>query len=133
MSIAGTTITYKHDFKNNDYREIISFIEEFHNEGDIITVEPHFNGWVFNYYCSHNETVLEAPKILGWNLSEKFDSLSQKQEIKNLWFITDYSSLNKKGFDEVPEKMKELGFNLERVRVFSLIPEKVRVEYYKRR
>ena len=133
MSIAGTTITFNHDFKNNDYREIISYIEEFHNEGDIITVDPHYNGWVFKYYCSHNETVLDPPKILGWNLKEKFDSLSQKPDIKNLWFITDYSTLNTTGYDEVSDRMETLGYKLERAKIFSLIPEKVKVGYYRRK
>jgi len=132
ISIAGTTITFRHDFKNNDYREIISYIEEFHNEGDVITVDPHYNGWVFKYYCSHNETVLDLPKILGWNLKEKIDSISQKPEIKNVWFITDYSALNKTGYDEVSDEMNTLGFKLERANIFSLIPEKVKVEYYRR-
>lgn len=133
-SIVGTTITFSHDFKNNDYRGIISYVEKSYDDGDVITVDPHYNGWVFDYYCSHNETVLKPPMNLGWRLSTKYDSLSLKPEIKNIWFITDYSALNKTGYDEVSSKMSSLGFELESTKVFSLIPDKVKVkvEYYKR-
>ncbi len=132
-SIVGTTITFSHDFKNNDYRDIISYIEKSYKDSDVITVDPHYNGWVFDYYCSHNETVLNPPMNLGWNLNIKYDSLSLKPEIKNVWFITDYSALDKTGYDEVSSKMSSLGFELESTKVFSLIPEKVRVEYYRRK
>lgn len=131
-SIVGTTITFSHDFKNNDYRGIISYIEKSYSDEDVITVDPHYNGWVLDYYCSHNETVLKPPMNLGWDLGIKYDSLSQKPEIKNVWFITDYSALNKTGYEKVSSKMSSLGFGLESTKVFSLIPEKVRVEYYRR-
>jgi uncharacterized membrane protein len=128
----GSYIYFNNNFKNNDYRRIISYVENNYHRGDAVIVEPHFMGWSFNYYITHSHSKLEAPKNFGWDLNMQLDSLSKETNISSVWFIIDYSSLLKYNYDSLPVYMKQLGFDKINSKSFYLIPDKVKVEYYKK-
>lgn len=130
ISCYGTSINYSNDFKNNDYRKIISYIEKDFHQDDKIIAEPHFMGWSLNYYKSHSNTVINSPVILGWDLNMQLDSLSKRKDMKNIWFILDYSSLGKDDYDSLTENMNKLGYEKKSEKSFYLIPSKVKVGYF---
>lgn len=129
-SCIGIYAGNNNNFKNNDYRRIISYIEENFKKGDQIIAEPHFMGWVINYYINHNKTELTPPKILGWNLEMQLDSIRQKKDLNRIWFISDYSSLDKRNYDSLPNLMTDLGYYCQSKKSFYIIPSKVRVDHY---
>lgn len=127
VSVYGTVINYSNDFKNNDYRRVINHIEKNLSEGDHLIVEPHFMGWAISYYNLHSEQKLPDPEILGWNIDMQTDSLAKRDDIRKLWLVLDYSSLEKTRYDEVPLRLSEIGFAERSQKSFYLIPEKVKV------
>jgi uncharacterized membrane protein len=131
-SCYGAYINYDNNFKNNDYRKIISYLDTNFNEGDNIIVEPHFNGWIINYYNLHNNTSIKDPLVLGWNLDMQVDSLRKRDDLKNIWFILDYSSLEKSNYDSLSVYMKESGYERRSEKYFYPFPAKVKVEYYEK-
>lgn len=133
VSIAGIKIYFGNNFKNNDYRKIISYLEENYNKGDVIIAEPHFMGWSLNYHRKHSDTQLNKPEILGWNMKMQIDSLSKRSDLDKIWFITDYSSLDKSGYDSLNAAMFNLGFSNIKSRTFYVVPAKVRVDYFNKR
>lgn len=129
-SCLGIFIENNNNFKNNDYRRIISYIEENYNEGDIIIAEPHFMGWSINYHIRHSTSELKPPSVLGWDMGMQLDSIRQKKDLKGICFITDYSSLDKTGYDSLPQIMTGMGYSRRSSKTFYIIPSKVRVDFY---
>ncbi|MBK8551775.1 MAG: hypothetical protein IPL53_12210 [Ignavibacteria bacterium] len=129
-SIYGTYLNYNNNFKNNDYRKVISYIENNFNPGDGIIVEPHFMGWSINYHLKHSNSNLKEPDILGWDLNMQLNSLKEKTDLNKLWFVLDYSALGQNNYDSLPALMSELGYKRENEKSFYIIPAKVNVEYY---
>lgn len=128
----GSYINFNNNFKNNDYRRIISYIESNFKVGDEIIAEPHFMGWSINYHIKHSNSELSIPKILGWNLNMQIDSLKKETNINSVWLIIDYSSLQKNNYDSLSILMNQIGFTKIHSKSFYVIPEKVKVEYYKK-
>jgi len=127
----GIYIYNNNNFKNNDYRKIISHIESGFNEGDQIIAEPHFMGWSINYHMRHNKSELTKPEVYGWNLKMQTDSLKNITDKKNYWFITDYSSLENNNYDSLAYIMNSMGYTRISEKTFYVIPSKVKVEYFK--
>jgi uncharacterized membrane protein len=126
----GTHIYYNNSFKNNDYRNIISYLEKNFKKEDEIIAEPHFMGWILNYNKKHNTTVLESPVVLGWDLKMQLDSLNKRSDLKNIWFILDYSALDIVNYDLLAGQMQNIGFEKKSEKSFYIIPAKVKVEYF---
>lgn len=129
-SCYGTYIEYRNNFKNNDYRKIISYIEKNYNPADNIISEPHFMGWSLNYYIKHNNTEISSPVVLGWDLKMQLDSLNKRNDLNRIWFILDYSSLVKKNYDSLSSEMIKSGYEKKSEKTFYVIPDKVKVEYF---
>jgi uncharacterized membrane protein len=127
VSLFGVAINYSNNFKNNDYRKIIAYIEANAQESDKLIVEPHFMGWAIDYHNKHSDKKIPGPSILGWNLQMQLDSLSKLDGISRLWMVIDYSSLDKKEYDNVESRVESFGYVSEQSKTFYLIPEKVRV------
>ncbi len=131
-SMVGMKFNYEMNFKNNDYRGVISYLEENYNAGDRIVVEPHYMGWSIKYHNIRGETNLPVPDIIDYSFRGIIDSLGNAPDMKKLWFVLDYSSLGDDGYDEVTEKMEAIGFKKEEEAVFEVVPDEVRVYYFVR-
>ncbi len=132
VSSTGVYINYINDFKNNDYRKVISFIEENYNNNNIIITEPHFMGWVIEYHTKHSETKLPVPETFGWDLKMQLDSLKNRNDIDKFWLILDYSSLANEDYDSAEKVLNQMGFKKSVEKTFYVIPAKVSAEYYVR-
>ncbi len=132
VSIYGTKIYFGNNFKNNDYRKIISYLEKNIRQGDEIIAEPHYMGWSLDYYISHSNTTLPHPRVFGWNLQMQTDSLFSSKDISNLWVILDYLSLDKAGYDSIQMTMKDKGYIVEESKTFYLMPDKVKVYCFRK-
>jgi len=129
-SCFGTYINFENNFKNNDYRKIISYIERNYKQNDEIIAEPHFMGWSLNYYIRHSDSEIKSPQIFGWDLNMQLDSLSRRDDMKNIWFILDYSALGKNNYDSLSVLMNKNGYQKLSEKIFYIIPSKVKVEYF---
>ncbi len=129
VSIVGTTFYYQMNFKNNDYREIISHLEEKYTPGDIIIAEPHYLGWVIKYHNHRGNTDIPAPSILSYGLQGTVDSV-KNSGMDRVWFVMDYSSMEKTGYDELPNTMSDLGYSLKDESKYDVIPDSVKVYYF---
>ncbi|MEO8446117.1 MAG: glycosyltransferase family 39 protein [bacterium] len=131
-SIYGTKIYYNNNFKNNDYRKIISYIEKDFKPEDEIIAEPHFMGWSIDYHVAHTGTNLKVPIVLGWDMKMQLDSLGKRQDLNDLWFISDYSSLDNKEYDVLNARMISMGYERISEKMFYVVPAKVKVDYYRK-
>jgi mannosyltransferase len=131
-SMAGTKFGYEMDFKNNDYREIISYLEDHYKEGDEVVVEPHYMGWSIKYLSKRGNTNLPTPNIVDYSLAGIVDSLKYDKNINKLWLVLDYSDIGRTGYDEIGISMKGIGFEMRDERTFEVIPDEVRVYYFVR-
>ena len=99
INIFGISLHYKFDFKNDDYRELISRINTDFKAGDRIYVEPHYYSWIMDYYAKHpvdkKQENLKIPNPAyiryGWN--EILDSINT-QKPERFWVVFDYSSVD---------------------------------------
>ena len=130
ISFLGIMINYGNDFKNNDYRKIISYISANKSEKDKLIVEPHFMGWAIDYHNMHSSSPIPKPNILGWNIRMQLDSLSKSKEFEKLWFVLDYSSMDKSQYDFLADNLAALGYDEVSEKTFYLIPEKVKVHLF---
>jgi mannosyltransferase len=130
ISFLGIMINYGNDFKNNDYRKIVSYINANKSEKDKLIVEPHFMGWAIDYHNMHSSSPIPRPNILGWNFRMQLDSLSKSKEFERLWFVLDYSSMDKSQYDYLADNMAALGYDEVSEKTFYLIPEKVKVHLF---
>jgi mannosyltransferase len=130
ISFLGIMINYGNDFKNNDYRKIISYIDANKSENDKLIVEPHFMGWAIDYHNMHSSSPIPKPNTLGWNMSMQIDSLSKSKDFEKLWFVLDYSSMDKSQYDFLADNMAVLGYDEVSEKTFYLIPEKVKVHLF---
>jgi len=93
VNIYGINIHYSFKFKNDDYRELIKQINSEYKEGDRIYVEPHYYGWIIDYYKKQDG--LKIPKTVhiryGWN--EILDSINT-QRPERFWLVIDFSSVD---------------------------------------
>jgi len=132
VSSAGVYINYSNSFKNNDYRKVISFIEENYYNKSIIINEPHFMGWSIEYHSKHSETKLPVPEIFGWDLKMQLDSLKNRKDIDKFWLILDYSSLANEDYVSAEKVLNQMGFKKSLEKTFYVIPAKVSAGYYVR-
>ena len=133
VSAVGTKFEYEMDFKNNDYRQIIQYLEKNYHDGDYVVVEPHYMGWSIKYLNKREETNLPAPIIIDYSLKGIVDSLNNNKSIENLWLVLDYSSLGRDGYDNIVSSMNAIGFDMKQEETFIVIPEKVMIYYFVRR
>ena len=131
-SMAGTKFGYEMDFKNNDYREIISYLEQNYHEGDEVIVEPHYMGWSIKYLNKRGNTILPTPNIVDYSLAGIVDSLRYDKSLNKLWMVLDYSDMGRVGYDEIGNSMKGIGFKMKQEKTFEVVPDEVRVYYFVR-
>jgi len=93
VNIYGVTIHYSFGFKNDDYRSLIQKINIEYKPGDRIYVEPHFNGWVINYYRKQENLQLPNPVYVRYGWNEVLDSIST-QNPNRFWVVLDYSAVD---------------------------------------
>ena len=130
ISSLGVYINYRNEFKNNDYRKIINYIEENFTDGDQILTEPHFMGWSIEYYKEHSQTKIPVPLIFGWNIDMQLDSINNRNDLKNLWIIQDYSSLENEKYDSTISRMENMGYIKSKDKTFYPVPSKVNVSKF---
>lgn len=132
-SLYGIFLHYNNDFKNNDYRRVINYIEKSYRPGEEIVVEPHYMGWMIEYANKQGETKLPVPTIMGYTIATLRDSIVNRADnMNNLWVVLDYSSVDKTGYDDFVDFMKSEGFEIIQQKSFYLIPDKVRAMYFRK-
>lgn len=132
VSAFGVSVNYSNQFKNNDYRKVISYIERSYMPGDQIIVEPHFMGWSIDYHSRHSDNKLPSPSVLGWNLGMQLDSLGKIPGLGRFWLILDYSSMDKQGYDSIEGAVQGLGFKQVSEKSFYVVPDKVNVRLFEK-
>ncbi len=107
INVYGFTIQNSFIFKNDDYRPLIEKLNEEYREGDRIYVEPHYYGWLIDYYKKQES--LEIPKTAyiryGW--SEILDSINV-QNPQRFWIVLDYSAVDTTFFNQYKAQMDSL-------------------------
>ncbi len=107
VNIFGVWLYFTSDFKNDDYRALITTLNANYSEGERIYVEPHYNGWSINYYKKQEN--LKIPNIVdnryGWD--NLMDSLNT-QKPKQFWLIMDYGSVDTTKYPIYLSDMKAL-------------------------
>lgn len=93
VNIYGLGIHYSFKFKNDDYRTLINQINTDFRQGDRIYAEPHYYGWIIDYYKKQNNLKIPntVPIRYGWD--EVLDSINT-QKPERFWVVIDYSSVD---------------------------------------
>ena len=123
VNVYGITIHYSFDFKNDDYRELIIRINEEYKLEDKLYVEPHYNGWVIEYYKKQEKLHIPDAANIRYGWKEVLDSIST-QKPPRFWVVMDYSSVDTTGYSQNIENLRsryEQEFNM----TYYLAPQKV--------
>jgi len=123
VNIYGVTIHYSFEFKNDDYRSLIHKVNTEFITGDRIYVEPHFNGWVINYYRKQENLQLPNPVYVRYGWNEVLDSIST-QKPKRFWVVLDYSAVDTSQYHNYIDGLRKTYKMNERTTYF-LAPTKV--------
>ncbi|HMQ80842.1 MAG TPA: glycosyltransferase family 39 protein [Ignavibacteria bacterium] len=123
VNIYGVTIHYKFGFKNDDYRSLITKINSEFKPGERIYVEPHFNGWVINYYKKQEKLSIPDPVYVRYGWNEVLDSISV-QDPERFWVVFDYSAVDTSRYQSYIDGLRKMYKMNERTTYF-LAPTKV--------
>lgn len=123
INIYGINIHYSFGFKNDDYRSLISKINNEFKPGDRIFVEPHFNGWVINYYKKQENLQLPKPVYVRYGWNEVLDSISA-QNPNRFWVVLDYSAVDTSQYQNYISGLKKT-YKLNERTTYFLAPTKV--------
>lgn len=129
ISVCGLIFNYNFDFKNNDFRPVISYLEKNASSDQLIIVEPHFMGWHLEHHVETSNSNFSKPVTLGWDYNMIIDSIHTKANLNEFWFLLDYSSLDTSGYSELEAKLSKLGYNKKIFETFNIIP--ARIELFK--
>lgn len=123
VNIYGVTIHYSFGFKNDDYRSLITKINTEFITGDRIYVEPHFNGWVINYYRKQENLNLPNPVYVRYGWNEVMDSIST-QNPNRFWVVLDYSAVDTSQYHIYIDGLKKT-YRMNERTTYYLAPTKV--------
>lgn len=98
INVFGVNLHYSFDFKNDDYRRLINTIENEYIEGDKIYVEPHYYGWLIDYYKKQNKLQIPKTTYIRYGWSEVLDSINV-QKPGRFWIVFDYSAVDTTKYD----------------------------------
>ena len=131
INVYGIAIHYSFKFKNDDYRRLIEQISTDYKAGERIYVEPHYNGWVIDYYKKQENLIIPNPSYVRYGWSEIIDSINV-QKPQGFWIILDYSSVDTTKFSD---HIKELNdkYNKEFNMTYYLAPQKVELYRFSQR
>lgn len=93
INIFGLTIQNSFYFKNDDYRSLIRKIESEFKAGDRIYVEPHYYGWIIDYYKKQDGLQLPKTAYIRYGWIEILDSINV-QKPERFWVVMDYSAVD---------------------------------------
>ncbi|MBZ0203205.1 MAG: glycosyltransferase family 39 protein [Ignavibacteria bacterium] len=93
INIYGLAIQNSFSFKNDDYRSLIRKIESEFKTGDRIYVEPHYYGWIIDYYKKQNSLQLPNTTYIRYGWNEILDSINV-QKPEGFWVVMDYSAVD---------------------------------------
>lgn len=127
INIFGVELHYSYKFKNDDYRDLISRINAEYKAGDRIYVEPHYYGWLIDYYKKQDG--LQIPKTAyiryGWN--ELVDSINV-QRPERFWIVLDYSAVDTSLY---PVYVKSLNSHFNKDFYMSYFTAPLRIDLYR--
>jgi mannosyltransferase len=131
INIYGDYLYYRSDFKNDDYREIISTINSNYRNAERVYVYPHYFGWGIIYYCKENRLRFDGADNYGWEYSSLLDTLNSARP-ESFWFVMDYHSADSSTYSE---KLKNIEYSYKEnyVRTFNIIPNKVILYRFQRK
>ena len=156
MLFCGLYNNYYNSWKYNDYRDVINFIRDNSKENEkqeykedsreyppntsndnlkknyLLIADPHYLGWVIKYESLHSNNSINKPEVFGWDLPMQMDSLKERTDINNLWVVLDYSTMDKRGYEESDLDLQTLGYKKITEKYFYIYPEKVKVAEYKK-
>ncbi|MBE2218967.1 MAG: glycosyltransferase family 39 protein [Ignavibacteria bacterium] len=123
INIYGIRTHFNFDFKNDDYRALISDVESKFTPGERIYVQPHYNGWVIDYYKKQEHLNLPATAFVRYGWGEVMDSITV-QKPESFWVVLDYSAVDTSKYasyrNELNSRFNEVSRN-----TYFLAPAKV--------
>lgn len=130
VNIYGINTHFRFNFKNDDYRALISDVESKFKPGERIYVEPHYNGWVIDYYKKQEKLNLPGPAYVRYGWGEVMDSINV-QKPESFWVVLDYSAVDTSRYSsyrsELNSKFREVYRN-----TYFLAPAKVELYRFTR-
>ena len=131
INVYGITIHYSFKFKNDDYRRLIEQINTDYKAGDRIYVEPHYNGWVIDYYKKQDNLQIPNAAFVRYGWNEVLDSINI-QKPSRFWVVIDYSSVDTSKYSGY---IRDLGLKYDREfnMIYYLAPQKVELYRFAQR
>jgi hypothetical protein len=107
INLYGFAVQNSFTFKNDDYRPLIAQINEEYQAGDRIYVEPHYYGWLIDYYKKQENLQFPKTAYIRYGWSEIMDSI-RVQNPENFWIVFDYSAVDTTSFSQYKSQMDSL-------------------------
>ncbi len=131
VNIYGVDIHFRSDFKNDDYRPLIKLINDNYTEGERIYAEPHYNGWVIDYYKKQENLRIPNTAFIRYGWNEIMDSINV-QKPESFWVVFDYSSVDTTKYSKYKSDLS-FRFENEMTKTFFLAPSKVELFRYSKK
>lgn len=131
VNVYGIYIHFSFNFKNDDYRGLVKEIELNYVNGERIYTEPHYYGWIIDYYKKQNDLKIPNTAFIRYGWNELIDSLSV-QKPAGFWVVIDYSAVDTSKYAENVtdlEQKYEKDFNM----TYYLAPERVELYRFKKK
>jgi hypothetical protein len=129
INIYGLNVHYSFNFKNDDYRQLIGQISRDQKAGDRIYVEPHYNGWVIDYYKKQDNLNIPNTVFIRYGWNEILDSISV-QKPERFWVVMDYSAVDTTKYKNYLTDLNSR-YTLDFKMTYYLAPSKVELYRFK--
>jgi len=131
VNFYGITIQNSFNFKNDDYRGIIRSIEIKSDGNERIYVEPHYNGWVIDYYRKQENLKLPPNTYIRYGWNEIMDSLNV-QSPESFWLVLDYSSVDTSKYSIYIGDVISKRYIMDSKETFNINPNKVELYRFRK-
>jgi hypothetical protein len=123
INLYGIYKYFKADYKNNDYRGILTEININIAEGEKIFTEPHYCGWIVDYYSKKGFENVPGTINYGWGINMMVDTITFKQP-KRFFLVVDYCTLDTTGYKKAINQLTN-NYKLVYLKRFNIIPREV--------
>ena len=130
VNVYGTILTYRFDFKNNDYRQIVKYADDNYKEGDRLYIEPHYYRWIADYYLREQGMRIK-PVYINYGFNEILDSV-KTQNPERFWLILDYGVQDTSLYVNYINTLSE-NYITEQVKIYNLAPNKAELYLFRKK
>jgi uncharacterized membrane protein len=131
INLFGDYLYYRSDFKNNDYRQILSTLQKEPDGKKNIYVYPHYYAWGIDYYIKQDGLTIPFTEKYGWEFESMHRQIIVTKPDK-FYFVLDFGSNNTATYGEKINVLKR-NYDITFQQVYNTVPFNTKLFRFERK